>query len=137
MERPFISFGQTDRPPEDEHYDAAQLLVINLLRRFSETLIDELQKAAGAHERIVSEAIMEKAYFSSLYGKLRLMGAQEVAVFLKVAKQRVGELDKENSKFPKPVARLACGPIWLAKDIEKFGSGWERKPGRPRKETGT
>jgi predicted DNA-binding transcriptional regulator AlpA len=65
---------------------------------------------------------------------LRLMGVTEVAEFLCVPRSRVYELDRRNPRFPQPVARLACGPIWRAEDVEAFENGWERKPGRPRKQ---
>lgn len=136
-ERPYVSLVQTDRPPQDEHHDAVQLLVIDLLRRFTGTLVRALSDASHAHEMIVSQAVMEKAYFTSLYGSLKLMGTTEVADFLALKnRQRVDQMRKAPSlKFPMPVAELRQGPVWLARDIEKFAETWERKPGRPKKET--
>lgn len=63
------------------------------------------------------------------------MGLAEAATFLGVSKQRVGQLDETRPKgFPPPVTRLACGPVWLAQDIERFASTWDHKPGRPKKD---
>jgi prophage regulatory protein len=62
---------------------------------------------------------------------LRLMGPSEVAEHLGISKQRVIQLRHINSKFPKPVAELKCGPIWLAEDIEQFAK-IPRPVGRPK-----
>ena len=65
--------------------------------------------------------------------KLTLMGATEVAEFLKVSRQRVLELRKEHAEFPQPIEQLRSGPVWDKSDIESFLAGWDRTPGRPRK----
>ena len=56
----------------------------------------------------------------------------EAADILGVSKQRASELSKSR-RFPKPIIRLASGPIWLEDVITTFARDWERKPGRPRK----
>lgn len=123
---------EAGRPPQEEHHDTVQALVINVLRKFTGTLIRAVGDASSAHELIAAQEVMEKAYFTSLYGKLRLMGQREAAVAIGVSRQRVDQFDKENAMFPEPVARLACGPVWLAEDIERFAR-LPRKAGRPRK----
>lgn len=60
-----------------------------------------------------------------------LVGVAEVADLLGVSKQRIGQLDQENARFPKPVVRLACGPIWSLDDIEVFAA-IERPVGAPK-----
>jgi hypothetical protein len=37
--------------------------------------------------------------------------------------------------FPEPYAELAAGPVWLEPMVRRFVESWERRPGRPRKET--
>jgi hypothetical protein len=130
MGRPYVSLGKSDRPPQDEHHDAVQLLVTDVLRKFTGTLMRAVADASSAHELIAAQAVMEKAYFTSLHGKLRLMGQQEAAVALGMTRQWVGQLEKGNPNFPRPVARLACGPVWLAEDIEQFAR-MSRRPGPP------
>lgn len=53
------------------------------------------------------------------------MGISEIAKFLGVSRQRVGQL-AAGENFPQPVARLAAGPIWEAADVER----WARETGR-------
>lgn len=132
--RPYVTLGESERPVAEEHHDAVQLLVINTLRKFTGTLLGALRDASSAHEMLASTEIMERAYFSSSFGELRLMGQHEVAEFLGVSNQRVGQLDKQHKDFPPPVARLACGPVWLAADIERFLASWDRRTGRRKKE---
>jgi hypothetical protein len=63
----------------------------------------------------------------------RVVGVSEVAELLGVTRQRLAVL-REREDFPAPVAKLAGGPIWRAGDLSTFAGGWQRKPGRPRKE---
>lgn len=136
-ERPFVSPGPDQRGPAGEHHDAVQLLVINTLRKFTSTLVEELKQAAKTHERLASEEVMERAYYTTLSGRMELMGMSEAAACLEVSKAHMYSLAKTHKKLPKPVARLECGPIWLGEDIRRFKATWERKVGRPKKEKET
>lgn len=69
-----------------------------------------------------------------------LVGAKEAAEILKIGTPNFAHLraDEERkgdeSIFPKPVVKLACGPIWLRKDIATFAEVYgTRKPGTPAK----
>lgn len=64
---------------------------------------------------------------------LRLMGNAEVAVFLGVSHQRVGQLKDGHPDFPQPVAMLRATPVWLAHEIEAFEKAWDRRPGKRKK----
>jgi hypothetical protein len=59
-----------------------------------------------------------------------LAGLAEVAAILGVSKQRVRELT-ERDDFPKPVAQLSGGAIYIKSAVEAFNSHWNRKSGRP------
>ena len=59
-----------------------------------------------------------------------VMGASEAATMLRVSRQRLDELRKFRS-FPRPVATLATGPLWLRAALEAFAASWEREKGRP------
>jgi len=48
-----------------------------------------------------------------------LVGTAEIAVMLGVTKQRVHQL-AASASFPKPVAVLSAGTIWLREDIEEW-----------------
>lgn len=61
----------------------------------------------------------------------RLVGVAEIAELLKVSKQRVSELRREEW-FPPPTAELAAGPVWTYDSVRRFERTWPRKPGRPR-----
>jgi len=61
-----------------------------------------------------------------------LVGVSELARLLKVSKQRISKISSA-AEFPKPIAKLAAGPIWRKIAIARFTEGWERRPGRPRK----
>lgn len=56
---------------------------------------------------------------------LELMGAAEVAAALGVSRQRVNQLAHSDG-FPRPVAVLEAGRIWLASDIEAWKEGRQR-----------
>ena len=58
----------------------------------------------------------------------RMVGVAEVAAELGVSRQRVSELSRQKS-FPRPIASLAAGPVWLASSIQSFVESWNRKPG--------
>jgi hypothetical protein len=60
-----------------------------------------------------------------------LAGISEVAKVLGVSRQRASELPG-SERFPKPVANLAAGPVWLRSTILSFNQRWDRRPGRPR-----
>jgi hypothetical protein len=57
-----------------------------------------------------------------------IVGVYEAAVIMGLSKQRVHQL-MENPKFPLPVARLKCGPVFLAQEIEAFHATRNRVPG--------
>lgn len=137
-ERPYISFGQTDRPSADEHHDGVERLVRDVLARYTGDLMAQVRKHSETLLPLAARQVMEKAYYTSLFGELRLMGTAEVAAHLGLGhRSRVQQLRQaEALGFPPPVASLRMGPVWLAQDIEKWAEGWDRKPGRPRKETG-
>ena len=52
--------------------------------------------------------------------KLELVGLAEVAAMAGVSRQRVYLWMKRSKDMPQPVARLACGPIWLKDEIRKW-----------------
>ncbi len=59
--------------------------------------------------------------------RLRLVGAHEIRVRLGgISRQRVYQITSR-SDFPRPVADLAQGKIWLADDVE----AWILRRGRP------
>lgn len=61
-------------------------------------------------------------------------GVAEVAELLGVAKQRIGQLIRDNDLAPQPVAALRSGPVWKLADWTLFQRNWVRKNGRPSKE---
>jgi hypothetical protein len=61
------------------------------------------------------------------------LGVTELARELRVSRQRVSEL-RRSEAFPAPIAELAAGPVWKGSSLKRFIEGWERRPGRPRKE---
>lgn len=60
-----------------------------------------------------------------------LIGVDELAKILKVSKQRASELAKRRD-FPRPIVRLASGPVWKKSTIARFVAYWDRRPGRKR-----
>ena len=65
----------------------------------------------------------------------KLAGLAEIAGRASVSRQRAAQL-AGHPDFPKPVDRLAMGPVWREADVTKF-LATERKPGRrPKEEAG-
>ena len=58
----------------------------------------------------------------------KLAGLAEVASLADVSRTRAGQL-AAHPDFPKPVDRLAMGPVWLEVDVKAF-LATPRKPGR-------
>ncbi len=50
----------------------------------------------------------------------KLVGTKEAADMLGVKKSNFVRDHASNPKFPKPVADLACGRIWLRSDVEHY-----------------
>lgn len=68
-----------------------------------------------------------------------LVGVSEIAQMLAkdgapVTRQRASAVTRRTD-FPEPVARLASGPVWTKDSVRNFVESWERKPGRPAKES--
>jgi predicted DNA-binding transcriptional regulator AlpA len=59
-----------------------------------------------------------------------LAGVSEVAQILGVSRQRARQL-ADDPRFPKPVAVLMSGPVWIAADVRAFLKTWPRRTGRP------
>ena len=57
---------------------------------------------------------------------LELVGVAEIAEMFGVSRQRVNRLVQTHPEFPKPVAELSAGRVWLKRDVEK----WARDTGR-------
>jgi len=62
----------------------------------------------------------------------KLAGLTEIAGLAGVSRQRAAQL-AGHPDFPKPVDRLAMGPVWREADVTKF-LDTPRKPGRKPKE---
>lgn len=58
-----------------------------------------------------------------------LAGISEIAEMLGISKQRASQISV-NEDFPKPLDRLASGPVWRRSAVEK----WAEKTGREVKE---
>lgn len=52
-------------------------------------------------------------------GKLRVMGAAEIADRLHVTRQRAYQITARRD-FPEPIAHLAMGQVWETKDVEAW-----------------
>ena len=64
-----------------------------------------------------------------------LVGLGEVAAIFGVSKQRISQL-KDKGVMPDRAADLASGPVWLARDVVKFGRDRPKTGGRrPKKQS--
>jgi prophage regulatory protein len=52
-------------------------------------------------------------------GKLRVMGAAEIADRLKITRQRAYQITVRRD-FPEPIAHLAMGQVWATEDVERW-----------------
>ena len=59
-----------------------------------------------------------------------LVGVAEVAEMLGVSRQRVHAIAQSQAAFPKPVADLSAGKIWLRRDIIAWAKSSGRGPQR-------
>jgi hypothetical protein len=66
-------------------------------------------------------------------GIAEVVGVAEIQEILHVnTRQQVSQL-AEREDFPRPVAELRAGRIWLRSDIDDFRLRWRRTPGRTAK----
>jgi hypothetical protein len=78
----------------------------------------EVKTEADRVAELVSEGIPE------------VVGVAEIQKILQVnTRQHVGQLAVRDD-FPRPVAELRAGRIWLRSDIDDFGKRWRRAPGK-------
>lgn len=66
---------------------------------------------------------------------LDLVGFKDVAEMLGVSPQRAKQLAEERPDFPPPVGRPAAGPVYTRDSVSAWAATWERKGGRPRKDS--
>lgn len=65
---------------------------------------------------------------------LDLVGVAEAAALLGISKaalcerRRLSKLGRGRTRFPEPVARLCCGPIWLRRQIVDYADAYQRAP---------
>ena len=55
-----------------------------------------------------------------------LVGVAEIVEMLGVSRQRVDQLVRAYEDFPKPVAELVAGRIWMKADIENWARRYDR-----------
>ena len=96
---------------------------------------DACTKAGISHGGIAHVEILSDEYFDREVDQKpeTYLGVSEVAHELGVSRQRVSEL-RRSEGFPAPIANLAAGPVWKGSSLRRFIDGWERRPGRPRKD---
>jgi hypothetical protein len=96
---------------------------------------DACTKAGITHGGVANLEIMTEEYFDRDLNREpeTYLGVTEVARELHVSRQRVSEL-RTSEAFPAPIAELAAGPVWRGSTLKRFMAGWERRPGRPRKD---
>jgi chromosome partitioning protein len=51
---------------------------------------------------------------------IEVLGVAELASLAGVSRQMVRNWQRHSKDMPKPVARLACGPIWDGKEIREW-----------------
>lgn len=62
---------------------------------------------------------------------MELVGIAEIAELLGLSRQRVHVIIRTKSDFPKPVAELSAGKIWMKRDVDAWISRSGRKgPGK-------
>ncbi len=66
---------------------------------------------------------------------LDLVGYREIAHMLGVSPQRAKQLADDRPDFPPAIGRPAAGPVFTRSSVEAFAATWERKAGRPRKDS--
>lgn len=91
--------------------------------------------AASIREvRVLSWEDFEAETFRPSTPASGLAGVAETAEILGISRQRLADVRK-NPAFPRPVADLKSGPVWDRAEIERFERGWDRRAGRPAKNT--
>jgi len=63
-----------------------------------------------------------------------VVGISEIARLLGVTPQRAGQITRDHTDFPEPVAALAAGRVWDAEAVKAWIAAHPDRPGgRPRK----
>jgi hypothetical protein len=131
--------GSTSHDASTGRLDLAWRLEAATLTHATDTALKAVRAALrdilGTSPRLVDVRVREAADVDAEATQLELWGYKETAEFLNVSRQRVAQLEQENPAFPRPIARLASGPVFIADSVRHFGKNWERRTGRPRKNT--
>jgi hypothetical protein len=106
-------------------------------------LVNLLAKQAGlpSWPIVRAAAVREDVYDEDLHAELarpslpELVSGPEAAEILGVSVQRVHQLAVEHADFPAPAYKLRAASLWLRPAIVNFGERWDRRRGRPRKDT--
>lgn len=65
-----------------------------------------------------------------------VVGVSEIAELLGVTSQRAGQITRDHSDFPEPVATLAAGRVWDREAVQAWIEQHpDRRGGRPRKQS--
>lgn len=91
--------------------------------------------------QIITSAFLDGFAVAQYLGRacpatLDLVGIVDIArmVSPQLSRQRVDQLSREHEDFPKPVGEVSNGRVYLRDQVEDFLAGWDRSPGRPKKE---
>jgi hypothetical protein len=62
--------------------------------------------------------------------RLELVGVHEAAELLGISKAALADRRRSTRfrtkpEFPEPIVELACGPIWLKRDVEEYRRRWD------------
>jgi hypothetical protein len=95
--------------------------------------MDKVGIAGSAPVQVAVTSVAELAEQLNRPNFPALVGVSEVAELLAVSRARASELARSATGFPRPVAQLASGPVWLQVSVLEFLSGWSRRPGRPQR----
>lgn len=77
----------------------------------------ELDEAAEWLDRIASEVLASETPPAAV----ELLGSRELADYLGLQPGTIVKY-RQRGTLPEPVAVLACGPIWLKQDVERWAS---------------
>lgn len=90
--------------------------------------VSEMLAAAGDSEGL--EYSVEVRRELELAGGIGLLGTREAVHMLGVTRERLRQLSTRED-FPKPIARLAATPVWLASTVRAYAARRNTSPGRP------
>lgn len=132
---PALGVDEANEPEYQSRYSATLTLPATSLRQAVATGLRRVEDATGEKANGVEALTQREAERRLAEPQIpELVGHAEIADMLGVSRQRAAQL-AERPGFPPAVVTTKTGPLRVKSQVEAWVTTWDRKGGRPKKQT--